>query len=333
MTKAELDRDLTRRCLEERWIPRTLGEAGGPCALCEKYSPSNQIGACLGCPIYLKTGAFNCQGTPYRAWGKEQTVKNARAMTDWLWMLYGKLAEKMLAERKDTSRCIICNAASVPVYYGGIGPICGACSNTCFANGHYLVPVVRGGPWALLHTPWEEWEDGVYTSMSAIGYRVRKGEIQREYHGVWFTSAYARPGVEFRAPEPYTGPLPEGCRWAEGSEPKPLETKYPMPDRCRTCKHAPRGLRTHPCYDCSKTNCNWEDSDCKADKPKPRPKADTASKLGPVIPTLARDEDVKELRKEVRRLAQLIRRHWNGVTSKTTLEALIDRLGDDGGKG
>ncbi len=226
MTKTELDRDLTRRCLEERWIPRAEGKAGGPCALCEKYHG----GGCVGCPISLKTGYMGCRDTPYQQWSDDQTPENAVIMQDWLWVLHGELTENMLAERDEKlsrGKCAICGEETVTrtLTREGTGPwVCGACYAKCYTSGHYLVPVVRGGPWEFGGGAWEVWQAGAWRHHSSSPYRVHNGMLQYAAQGSWHPSAVqAGPDVELRAPKDYDGPLPEGCRWAEGSGPKPYK--------------------------------------------------------------------------------------------------------------
>jgi len=87
----------------------------------------------------------------------------------------------------------------------------------------------RGGPWEHGGTVCEIHRGGRCIGYCNHGYRLRNGRLEfLRIDGTWGMCAgfgtQGLDGIEIRVPKDYSGPVPEGCRWAD-------ETLY----RCRSC--------------------------------------------------------------------------------------------------
>jgi len=343
MTKTERDRDLTRRCIVEKWaLLVAQPDLSHPeCPLCVEYrsGSTRNTASCGACPIQEKTGTSECHGTPlYTGSG----AKRNRDLTDWLWALYDELTEKMLAERDKLfpgyqRTCVFCGTLGAK-YMDDDAFVCVACRRKLYgADGHYLVPVVRGGPWQYGGAYWELRRLEGYCDPERHGFNIIDGEWHYKNSDLTPRPAEIALRDKLFAPKDYTGPLPEGCRWAEGTEPKPhriLEASFDGKVWCEVSRTYSEGevLFTDPGKFHS-VRIRHVGADGKTQKTivtrqvseeetnKPRPKADTLDALG----------QVAELTERVRILAQLFEGYLEGCFDMRALKALIDRL--DGDKG
>lgn len=343
-SKTERDRDLTRRCIVEKWallVKSPQGKHEPDCPLCEAYP------GCSGCPIYEKTGWGQCSGTPYRVWShtssEKRTLAQAQDMTGWLWALYDELTEKMLVERGGPVQpCPTCGKSTLSIASKGGVKVCDACLHEYDADGHYLVPVVRGGPWKYDGTAWERQINGRDCGTQSRGYRVRGGKVQyrREFSDIWVDCKHpvmdAGPGTVFMAPRDCDVALPEGCRWAEGSEPKPRPkdtSPFRVHDRVLfTCEHSEytgesgivMGFEEHP--ESQRVRVQPASSELAARLWEPSD-----------LQLVCRGSDGRDalaqvavLRGRVAELARILKAKWGGFTDLTALDALEDKLRETG---
>ena len=256
MTKTEKDRELVRRCITEKWalLVKDPDMREPLCPLCYEYSPT-----CSGCPIREKTHSMDCRKTPYTDWIQgHRDSHHARAELAFLWELHDELSARITEENTAPRAkkkappmrpCVVCGR-TIRLRWGG-SPVCHRCARECYdADGYYLVPVVRGGPWHCAEpNAWEVWVDGDCAGWSRDGYVIKVSSVYGPGGNTTAPICLTRPGVVLKAPRDYIGECPEGCRWAEGSKPKP-KPKPEYDESCYTCKYHALPLNDYPCNIC-----------------------------------------------------------------------------------